>query len=81
LPDGGRTHRRHARARRGRARRAQPRAVELAPAAIEQIWRGREVVECSLADGVLVYGLTTGIGVRKCVAVRPEELVEFTLGE
>lgn len=51
--------------------------VDLAPEALEQMRRGREVVERSLVGGDAVYGLTTGIGVHKRVAVKPEELAEF----
>ena len=51
--------------------------VELAPEALEQVRRGREVVERSLAGRDAVYGLTTGIGVHKRVTVKPEELAEF----
>jgi histidine ammonia-lyase len=51
--------------------------VALAPEATEQMRRGRDVVERSLADGGSVYGLTTGIGVHKREAVRSEDLAEF----
>ena len=51
--------------------------VELAPEAVEQVRRGREVVERSVARGDAVYGLTTGIGVHKRESVRPPDLPEF----
>jgi histidine ammonia-lyase len=51
--------------------------VALAPDAVEQVRRGRAVVERSVADGAAVYGLTTGIGVHKRVTVQTEELAEF----
>jgi histidine ammonia-lyase len=51
--------------------------VELAPTAVEQLRRGRAVVDRSLAGGEEVYGMTTGIGVHKRDAVKPEELAEF----
>jgi histidine ammonia-lyase len=57
------------------ARGGEP--VALAPDAIEQVRRGRAVVERSVADGAAVYGLTTGIGVHKRVTVQTEELAEF----
>lgn len=51
--------------------------VALAPEATEQMRRGRDVVERSLAAGGSVYGLTTGIGVHKREAVKSEDLAEF----
>jgi histidine ammonia-lyase len=57
------------------ARGGEP--VELADEAIEQLKRGREVVERSLAGGGTVYGLTTGIGVHKRETVAEENLAEF----
>ena len=51
--------------------------VELAPAAVEQMKRGRDVVERALAGGGTVYGLTTGIGVHKRETVKAEDLAEF----
>jgi histidine ammonia-lyase len=43
--------------------------VELAPEAVERVRRGRAVVDRLLAEGKSVYGLNTGVGVRKRVAV------------
>jgi histidine ammonia-lyase len=51
--------------------------VELAPEAVGQMRRGREVVERSLAGGDTVYGLTTGIGVHKRESVKQDDLAEF----
>jgi histidine ammonia-lyase len=51
--------------------------VEFAPDAVERMRRGREVVERVLARGERVYGLTTGVGVRKRFSVDPDELDEF----
>jgi histidine ammonia-lyase len=39
--------------------------VEVAPAALERMREGRAVVEAALARGDEVYGLTTGVGMRK----------------
>jgi histidine ammonia-lyase len=55
---------------RGRA------AVELAGDVDARVRRGRETVEAALA-GEPVYGLTTGVGVRKRTRVESHELAEF----
>jgi histidine ammonia-lyase len=51
--------------------------VELAAEAVEQLRRGRDVVDRSLAGGDPVYGLTTGIGVHKRETVKADDLAEF----
>jgi histidine ammonia-lyase len=51
--------------------------VELGTAVAERVRAGRAIVDQALADGVPVYGLTTGVGVRKRTAVEPGELAEF----
>jgi len=51
--------------------------VELAAAVADRVGAGREVVERSLARDAPVYGLTTGVGVRKRTRVEPGELGEF----
>ncbi|MGI8421217.1 MAG: HAL/PAL/TAL family ammonia-lyase [Gaiellaceae bacterium] len=43
--------------------------VELAPAAVEQLRTGRLVIEEAIERGTPVYGLNTGVGVRKRTAV------------
>jgi histidine ammonia-lyase len=55
----------------------QGRRVELSPAARARIVDGRRVVERLLADGEPVYGLTTGVGALKRVAVGPAEQERF----
>jgi histidine ammonia-lyase len=52
-------------------------AVEVAPGVAERVRAGREIVERSLAGELPVYGLTTGVGVRKRTRVEPGELAEF----
>jgi histidine ammonia-lyase len=59
-----------------RVARARER-VEVAAAAWKQVEAGRRVVEEALARGLPVYGLTTGVGVRKRVLVPPEGLAEL----
>jgi histidine ammonia-lyase len=51
--------------------------VELAADVAGRVRRGRAIVERSLADESLVYGLTTGVGVRKRTRVGPDDLAEF----
>jgi len=51
--------------------------VELSPAAVARMATARGVVERALARDVEVYGLTTGVGSRKRVRVRPDEEEEF----
>jgi histidine ammonia-lyase len=51
--------------------------VEIATEAVEQMRRGRDVVERSLAEGSAVYGLTTGIGVHKRETVKADDLARF----
>ena len=51
--------------------------LALAEAAMETMRRARRVVEDRLASGEPVYGLTTGVGERKSVMLRPDEIPEF----
>jgi len=51
--------------------------VALAGAAMETMRRARRVVEDRLASGEPVYGLNTGVGERKSVKLRPDEMPEF----
>jgi histidine ammonia-lyase len=51
--------------------------VELAADVFERVQAGRAIVERALAGDAPVYGLTTGVGVRKRTAVEPGELAEF----
>ncbi|MDQ2982914.1 MAG: aromatic amino acid lyase [Actinomycetota bacterium] len=51
--------------------------AELAPAALKRMAAARAVVEQVLETDVAVYGMTTGVGVRKRVRVGREELDEF----
>jgi len=57
------------------AREEEP--VELAPGAMAVMRSARELVERVIARGDRVYGLTTGVGVRKRVEVDPNDLDEF----
>jgi histidine ammonia-lyase len=52
-------------------------AVELAEGVLERMQSGRDVVLRALDREELVYGLTTGVGVRKRTRVAGEELGEF----
>jgi histidine ammonia-lyase len=52
-------------------------AVELAPAADERIREGWETVRRAAAEGRPVYGLTTGVGAHKRVAVDVADTVHF----
>ncbi len=51
--------------------------VEYAAEAVERMRAARGLLERVLARGDEVYGLTTGVGVRKRFRVPPEELAEF----
>jgi histidine ammonia-lyase len=51
--------------------------AELAPAAVAGMRSARELVERVIERGDTVYGLTTGVGVRKRVLVDAEDLDEF----
>ncbi len=51
--------------------------VELAAEVAGPVRRGRAIVERFLAGESPVYGLTTGVGVRKRTRVEPDELAEF----
>lgn len=52
-------------------------AVELDPAAVERMRAARRVAEASLERGDTVYGLSTGVGVRKRAAVGFDEQRAF----
>ena len=52
-------------------------AVALAPAALERMAETRAVVERIVARGDVVYGLSTGVGVRKLVPTAPDEQDRF----
>jgi histidine ammonia-lyase len=51
--------------------------VELAPGVADRVLAARAVVEAALEDDAPVYGVTTGVGVRKRARVEPAELAEF----
>ncbi|HEY8316767.1 MAG TPA: aromatic amino acid lyase, partial [Gaiellaceae bacterium] len=51
--------------------------VELATDVAGRVRSGRAIVEHALEGDAPVYGLTTGVGVRKRTAVEPGELAEF----
>jgi histidine ammonia-lyase len=51
--------------------------VELAAAALERVQATRALVERALARGDTVYGMTTGVGARKRVAVPVDQLETF----
>ena len=51
--------------------------VELAPRAVERMRERRALVERALERGDVVYGLSTGVGVRKRVAVDVVDLSDF----
>jgi histidine ammonia-lyase len=51
--------------------------VELAPEAVQQVRRGRQVVEAALARGDRVYGLSTGVGVHKQASPDPADQAAF----
>ncbi|MEJ7570074.1 MAG: aromatic amino acid ammonia-lyase [Gaiellaceae bacterium] len=51
--------------------------VELDAAALERMRRAREVAERALAAGEVVYGLSTGVGVRKRAQVGASEQADF----
>jgi histidine ammonia-lyase len=51
--------------------------VELAGSAVERMRAGRAVVERVLAEGRPVYGVTTGVGVRRRVAVPAAEVAAY----
>ena len=36
--------------------------VEIAPGALERVQKGREVIERAIAEGKIIYGVTTGFG-------------------
>ena len=52
-------------------------AVELDPGALERMRAARSVAEGSLARGETVYGLSTGVGVRKRAGVAADEQAAF----
>ena len=51
--------------------------VEVAPSAIERMARTRALVERVVQRGDSVYGLTTGVGVRKRVTLTGDEIASF----
>jgi len=51
--------------------------VELAPSAVEQVRRGRQIVEAALDRGDPVYGLSTGVGVHKHASPDPADQAGF----
>ncbi len=51
--------------------------VELGGEVARRVLAGRAVVDAALAGDAPVYGLTTGVGVRKRTRVAPGELAEF----
>jgi len=51
--------------------------LELAPAALEAVARSRSMVEEIVARGDIVYGLTTGFGKLKNVAIAAEDIEEL----
>jgi histidine ammonia-lyase len=51
--------------------------VELAEGARDRVRAGRAVVERALEAGTEIYGLSTGVGIRKRVTVDSGELAEF----
>jgi len=51
--------------------------VALAPSALERMARARSIVDGALVAGEPVYGLSTGVGVRKRATVAREEQLEF----
>ena len=51
--------------------------VELAPAALARMATTRALVERVVLRGDTVYGLTTGVGVRKRVALAGDEIARF----
>ncbi len=51
--------------------------VSLSAEAVERMREARRLVDRVVERGDAVYGLTTGVGVRKRVAVAPDELDEF----
>jgi histidine ammonia-lyase len=52
--------------------------VEVAPAALERMAETRALVERVVLRGDSVYGLTTGVGVRKRVALTGDDITSFT---
>ena len=52
-------------------------AATLAPAALERVRTGWEIVRRAAAEGRPVYGLTTGVGAHKRVAVDVADTVHF----
>ena len=57
------------------ARRGEP--VELAEVALRRMSEARAVAEEVIARGESAYGLTTGVGERKRIRLRPDALQEF----
>jgi histidine ammonia-lyase len=53
------------------------RRVELAPAAVERMALGWDIVQEAVRDGAAVYGLTTGVGAHTRVAMDAGQLAHF----
>ncbi|MDX6454545.1 MAG: histidine ammonia-lyase [Gaiellaceae bacterium] len=51
--------------------------VELGAGVADRVRAGRSIVERELEGGQLIYGLTTGVGVRKRTRLESSELAEF----
>jgi histidine ammonia-lyase len=51
--------------------------VTIAPAAVERMQERRRVVERAVADGEAVYGVTTGVGMRRNAAVGADDARAF----
>jgi histidine ammonia-lyase len=48
-------------------------AVEIAPSALERVRASRDFVERALRDGEVIYGFSTGVGMRKRFAIEEEQ--------
>ncbi|TDK35360.1 histidine ammonia-lyase [Rhizobium deserti] len=54
--------------------------VSVAPGSLERVQAARNVLEQAIADGMPVYGATTGVGAMKDIAWSNDELDTFNLG-
>ena len=59
-----------------RVARARER-VEIAPGAFDTMRNAREVIEKAVSEGIPVYGVTTGVGMRRDARVERAELTAF----
>ncbi|MCE9593661.1 MAG: histidine ammonia-lyase [Planctomycetes bacterium] len=57
--------------------RSEPVELSVAPDAVRAVVRAREMVERHIAAGDVIYGLTTGFGKLKSVAIAAGDLVEL----